>query len=1160
MKLFDKKDVIKIEEDDLKDAKLSSMEFSDDTTKKRAFIDVLGARLAMKMLFSKKIKADNVYSLYTIQNFLENIDIADIYYEGLRIDVRLVFDRNEIFIPKAHFKYDVYPSVYLILLLQEDFSSVEFLGFFNPEKLDKTKANKEFYFCECDDLIVPKNFNDFFSEFKVINSEISRDNFKKAERLFLSLVDKEIRDEDKFFLFKQLSSSKSLREKMVEFENFEMISKEAVKSGVVAADGVLEIVGSQKVYEQQEKQSVLEKEFMKEILEDEKEINVQEEIILQPNNSIKEETTPNDTKEITPEKTTKNLSAEIAIGDTIVSTAAAVTAAAAATKASILEGSAEIIAEGINAGAELLTEGFKAASADEKSEEIVQDVKPELSLAVETEEIKEAHLDIKPKEILDEEEVEEQTEEENPQEQNQEQAGEETEKQSQDENDFEPEIEAKDTPTEKDILPENKAPEVISEDETKGDEFEIVEEILSDNVDIEEDKGFEIVEDLPFDDEPEEQEQEEKPEEKAFEPFEDKLIEDVDSTEAALSEDVPKQQETVELDIISEPLSVQSETDITEVEPQVAEPELASMDFAMLRESIKLPDEDDFDVNHIPFEVGLDNSIQTTSEETVHEDVIPAAAVQPKPLPEEPVKTEEKIQSKTEEDVSDNLLGALPEISLGDFEEDEKPKPSTYVAKAERAIAEQTYSEPVKEEPQQVSKKEETIDLEDFDFSILENSVIRKTDAVKMTSIDNQQETAETSETKPEPIVKEPEIVETSHKKLEDYAPINSELEEYKDEKEKEVMEKLKSIDSDEDLVNLSDFLPASKSESKPDEMDEFISQIDSALKDIKLSETPDNILDEALKFLEEDTTSKQNEVNVPFTQEPPLQPPLPKIGPPVMVTETPKDDLQFDAFKEPVNQNDTLQVLFKKENPGDELSEELGLDDIVEESGKETKHKDILPSISKDKKMVIAASVASVVLVSFVIGGSIANNNKNNQTILQNNMAAAPVDMQNQQPMDNMQNNMMDPQMQVQQDPLAIPGESSQVEPNRDMGEAVSDAFLSEPVNATISKIAWEIPEDLAYNDAFRKYLQIAGKNLKLNLQNNLLLATEMAYSNKVVVDLMINQDGSVGSEKVIKSSGSKQIDKIVLQSVKETLKYLKIPSSEINTPSVYATLIINF
>jgi len=111
MKFFEKKSVIKIAEDDLKDAKLSSMDYSDDSVKKRAFIDVLGARLAMKLLFSQKIEANNIYSLYTIHNVLEELDLSDIYYQGIKIDVRLVFDKNEIFIPRKHFEFDLLPDL-----------------------------------------------------------------------------------------------------------------------------------------------------------------------------------------------------------------------------------------------------------------------------------------------------------------------------------------------------------------------------------------------------------------------------------------------------------------------------------------------------------------------------------------------------------------------------------------------------------------------------------------------------------------------------------------------------------------------------------------------------------------------------------------------------------------------------------------------------------------------------------------------------------------------------------------------------------------------------------------------------------------------------------------------------------------------------------------
>ena len=46
----------KITGDDLKDAKLSVADFADEEVKKRAFIDVLGAILAMKIFFSQKVE------------------------------------------------------------------------------------------------------------------------------------------------------------------------------------------------------------------------------------------------------------------------------------------------------------------------------------------------------------------------------------------------------------------------------------------------------------------------------------------------------------------------------------------------------------------------------------------------------------------------------------------------------------------------------------------------------------------------------------------------------------------------------------------------------------------------------------------------------------------------------------------------------------------------------------------------------------------------------------------------------------------------------------------------------------------------------------------------------------------------------------------------
>ena len=61
-------------------------------------------------------------------------------------------------------------------------------------------------------------------------------------------------------------------------------------------------------------------------------------------------------------------------------------------------------------------------------------------------------------------------------------------------------------------------------------------------------------------------------------------------------------------------------------------------------------------------------------------------------------------------------------------------------------------------------------------------------------------------------------------------------------------------------------------------------------------------------------------------------------------------------------------------------------------------------------------------------------------------------------------------------------------------------------------------------------------------------------------LLNIKLSKDGTVQEAKVASGSGSDQIDKIVLQSVKDTLNVVKPPSSEIKTPDFNLSLIIYF
>ena len=92
------------------------------------------------------------------------------------------------------------------------------------------------------------------------------------------------------------------------------------------------------------------------------------------------------------------------------------------------------------------------------------------------------------------------------------------------------------------------------------------------------------------------------------------------------------------------------------------------------------------------------------------------------------------------------------------------------------------------------------------------------------------------------------------------------------------------------------------------------------------------------------------------------------------------------------------------------------------------------------------------------------------------------------------------------------------------------------------------------------QNYLRTAGKSIKLSLSADLLLTDEYAYTNQVKVSLKLSKDGGIQNSRIVSSSGSTQIDNIVLQSVKETLNVVKPPSDEIKTPDFNLALIIYF
>ena len=110
-----------------------------------------------------------------------------------------------------------------------------------------------------------------------------------------------------------------------------------------------------------------------------------------------------------------------------------------------------------------------------------------------------------------------------------------------------------------------------------------------------------------------------------------------------------------------------------------------------------------------------------------------------------------------------------------------------------------------------------------------------------------------------------------------------------------------------------------------------------------------------------------------------------------------------------------------------------------------------------------------------------------------------------------------------------------------------------------TISKINWEVPTTIT-KDEQKNFLQQAGKSIKLNLQNDLLLSNDVEINSKIKFDLRFYKDGSIEEITVVESSNNKAVDEIIKQSLENTLQYMRPPKGSFVGKKNTITLVISF
>lgn len=1032
--------LIYIEENDKKEARVLTQSFASKEVKSRAYINALGAELGLKYLALENINSTKTYNLHSGHKILEEMDISDIMLSNIHIDVRVIFDENLIFIPKSHFEYDILPDIYLVLNLSEDHTHAKFLGFFEPKLINKNNQNNDYYFIEKEKLSLPVNLKEFIENFKGnTTNSLSTEENDNAEMLMVSLIDQNVSKNEMKELLKYLSKSADLRDKFIEFENFEVLSYKAEHSPDViiptdteteeTIDATLDDIGDigdlgEEVFGETENSEELSFEESEEF-SDSAEINEFDENIQPETAEIENFEATENTDEISgfgdmdsldgfddyPEmsditglensETNHDNNFTDGLSDLAESTAeigGALAAGAAITGAAELgiEAAAGMTADVLmNAGDDLISGVINETVSDTVSEN------EDIDVTVENiSEIPEVETDL------------------------------------QDLNENLPSLDDMIVETDSSPLPvtdEENVVHIETQDIETLDTIEIPP--LPDN------SGSEM-EVLDID------------------------IENVDAVPNNLDANIS---ETIEFNNI----------EATEDEPCSNE-----MNMETTRPTMDINSIDSFNglepINSDDMEFS-DNSIDIDQ------------------LSAEPMET----------------TGQIGAISMGEMD------PFAPVDLDNINLMEgipQNNGAAIQQKNEEI---ENSLDADELGSSLDEIPDFGTDLGAGLDGLDEISDISETT-VEEEPV----EEINTINEETSGITDM-SELENLTvdDIIETPVEETINTQDNQETELNdmaaseISEISELSEIAEIPDENPEF-SEI-AGLDDL----TDDNSA-ETENFDDISSLADNNEVI--------------------------SDDTEIQEDTVETSDDDSELTMLFNENP-----EALNSSEQIQNL--ESPFLNRQPKQSNNMKVILVAVVAALVLGGAGLGLMLKN--KHNSADIESLAQSEP---EAEIPGEELASDNSDilantPQVET------IPAGQQETANVKEVKPAASAAKTAKPINppgtyVTVKKLSWEVPDYLSYSNNITKYLQTAGKSIKLSLSSDLLLTSEYAYSNQVKVAMTLSNDGTLKDINIVKSSGSDQINKIVLQTVKDTLNVIKPATGEVPTPEFKLGLTINF
>lgn len=1180
MGIFDEnKNLIEITQDDMHDAIYSSAKLDEDI-KKRAFANVLGARLGIKFLKSIGINANNFESLYTIPAILKDMDISDVCVDNIRVDVRIVADENHLCVPKAHYEYDVTPDIYIFMKLSEDLSTAEFIGAIAPDEVNKSVENRDYYFISNGDLYNENSLKTAISKGKPkSNVQIAENEVIKAESMLVNFIDGDIMNHEKHYVYDVLKQSPELQNMFREFEKFENISTDLAHTDEILNDSVLDVLGAQQIYNEDLSEGEfasdvnldeLADETVADFVEDFIDDNKEENMLEDENDVIEGEFKELPDDDTTPVEEPGKLE-ELPTDEDLASFETT----------NNFENLDETTADDSFDFSEFTSndetqqeeskgfEGFEGLGSNNSSEISFDDITKELSAP----EISLDNIDV----------------------------------------------------SSPDIMSDSQPQDTISLDRIQNlDDLDSQDETLDlsdfesiDSTTTEEPANLELDESTDLTLEPLEEIQpleELTPEQNVqadntFDEVDEVHVEDLSTVEEIEEEQPIEEQPTQMENLPSEEMNLSAEENFERIEAfeenpiDLTLPELGTdFGFEDLEDDTTSEENEPNDTQaQEDTTTTLDDIAQNVNFENIETDGIE--------VPELPQL--EEIQP----------LEPLEDLSLDDTVQPVQLEENSSHEEPQEQEQEQQLDEHTEASAEKTDDEEDFSGLEEFTMDMASEVERQNPNLLKPQGPVNNYDASQGFGTQfddfnpsngfnPAPEFAEENLQQNSSNndtEQQNDVPQNGGFEGFEgfenldtssqgdnsgsSEYENINLDDLDNFDDDEtsnqDLAQSND---NQHIDNLNNELDNLINDSDYDfselnLDDIDLNDPEIQNIDIELNNLENlDNLSSLD--NIPAVDEQPQQ-----------YNETPvqnQEDFQNQYMQEQMgipadnqqnytpdfnaNDQNTIETLYEDNTantvPGDVMNQSFNQNQVnyTKSPKKQTKKK---TSPLLGILLIVLVCAFAYTKKDMIIEK--INENKGVTVSQDQNMPIEgetqedkqDAELLNEAPNENSGENAEE----VKQGIGAIPGEAggpqdvasmnASLNQKGSMASQTPQSFNKTPeplATSNVKRLYWEVPQELTYNASIVNFLKTAGKTIKFSMQSDLLNSTELPYSNKMIVNVVIKKDGSVDSITSTVSSGSKQIDSIVLQNVKAALKYVKAPTSEFKNDSYDFSLIINF